>query len=146
MNKLFVPPVTLATRRVTVAIAAFVGIAGLALHGFASAQAPYPSRPVRLVVPFVAGGTTDVIGRIVAEKFAEKFGQPFVADNRAGANTVVGSEIVARATADGHTLLIVSASIAVNPSLVRKLPYGTERDFSPVGLVAGGPYLTEIIH
>ena len=75
----------------------------------------YPSRPVRLVVPFVAGGTTDVIGRIVAEKFAEKLGQPFVADNRAGANTVVGSEIVARATADGHTLLIVSASIAVNP-------------------------------
>ena len=145
MNKLFVPPVTLATRRVTVAIAAFVGIAGLALHGFASAQAPYPSRPVRLVVPFVAGGTTDVIGRIVAEKFAEKFGQPFVADNRAGANTVVGSEIVARATADGHTLLIVSASIAVNPSLVRKLPYDTERDFSPVGLVAGGPYLM-VVH
>lgn len=105
----------------------------------------YPSRPVRLVVPFVAGGTTDILGRIVAEKFSEKLSQPFVADNRAGANTVVGSEIVARATPDGHTLLIVSASIAVNPSLVRKLPYDTERDFTPVGLVAGGPYLM-VIH
>ena len=108
-------------------------------------SANYPSRPVRLVVPFAAGGTNDLLGRIVAEKFSEKLGQPFVADNRAGANTVVGSEIVARATPDGHTLLIVSASIAVNPSLVRKLPYDTVRDFAPVGLVAGGPYLM-VIH
>ena len=109
------------------------------------AQTAYPSRPVRLVVPFAAGGTNDILGRIVADKFAEKLGQPFVADNRGGANTMLGSEIVARATPDGHTLLIVSASIAVNPSLVRKLPYDTERDFAPVGLVAGGPYLM-VIH
>ena len=107
--------------------------------------AKYPARPVRLVVPFAAGGTNDILGRIVAEKLAEKFGQPFVADNRAGANTVVGSEIVARATPDGHTLLIVSASIAVNPSLVRALPYDTLRDFAPIGVVAGGPYLM-VIH
>ena len=107
--------------------------------------AKYPARPVRLVVPFAAGGTNDILGRIVAEKLAEKFGQPFVADNRAGANTVVGSEIVARATADGHTLLIVSASIAVNPSLLRALPYDTLRDFAPIGMVAGGPYLM-VIH
>lgn len=105
----------------------------------------YPSRPVRLVVPFAAGGTNDILGRMVAEKLADKLGQPFVADNRAGANTVVGSEIVARATPDGHTLLMVSASIAVNPSLVRRLPYDTLRDFEPVGLVAGGPYLM-VIH
>ena len=111
----------------------------------AYAQSPYPIRPVRLVVPFAAGGTNDIIGRVVAEKFSEKLRQPFVADNRAGANTVVGSEIVARATPDGHTLLIVSASIAVNPSLVRKLPYDTERDFAPIGNVAGGPYLM-VIH
>ncbi len=111
----------------------------------AHAQSPYPSRPVRLVVPFAAGGTNDIIGRIVAEKFSEKLGQPFVADNRAGANTVVGSEIVARAAPDGHTLLIVSASIAVNPSLMHKLPYDTERDFAPIGNVAGGPYLM-VVH
>ena len=107
--------------------------------------AAYPARPVRLVVPFAAGGTNDILGRIVAEKFSEKLGQAFVADNRGGANTVVGSDIVARATPDGHTLLIVSASIAVNPSLVRTLPYDTERDFAPVGLVASGPYLM-VIH
>ena len=114
--------------------------------GAAHAQtAAYPGRPVRLVVPFAAGGTNDIIGRIVAEKLSEKFGQSFVADNRAGANTVVGSEIVARATPDGHTLLIVSASIAVNPSLVTALPYDTLRDFAPIGMVAGGPYLM-VIH
>ena len=105
----------------------------------------YPARPVRLVVPFAAAGTNDLIARIVAEKFTTRLGQAFVPDNRAGANTVVGSEIVARATPDGHTLLIVSASMAVNPSLVRKLPYDTERDFAPVGMVAGGPYLM-VVH
>ena len=121
-------------------------VACLAAIAAAHAQtAAYPGRPVRLVVPFAAGGTNDILGRIVAEKFSEKLGQPFVADNRAGANTVVGSEIVARATPDGHTLLIVSASIAVNPSLVRKLPYDAQRDFAPVGMVAGGPYLM-VIH
>ena len=126
--------------RLTIAAMSFAAIS------IAHAQtASYPSRPVRLVVPFAAGGTNDILGRIVADKFAERLGQPFIADNRAGANTVVGSEIVARATPDGHTLLMVSASIAVNPSLVRKLPYDTERDFSPVGLVAGGPYLM-VIH
>jgi tripartite-type tricarboxylate transporter receptor subunit TctC len=117
----------------------------LASISAAYAQTAYPSRPVRLVVPFAAGGTNDILGRIVAEKFSEKLKQPFVADNRGGANTVVGSEIVARATPDGHTLLIVSASIAVNPSLVQKLPYDTTRDFSPIGMVAGGPYLM-VIH
>ena len=117
-----------------------------ALATVAHAQsANYPARPVRLVVPFAAGGTNDILGRIVADKFTERLGQPFVADNRGGANTMVGSEIVARATPDGHTLLIVSASIAVNPSLVRKLPYDTERDFAPLGLVAGGPYLM-VVH
>ena len=116
----------------------------LTAGGVACAQS-YPSRPVRLVVPFAAGGTNDILGRMVAEKFSEKLGQPFVADNRAGANTVVGSEIVARAAPDGHTLLIVSASIAVNPSLVRKLPYDTLRDFAAVGMVASGPYLM-VIH
>ncbi len=111
----------------------------------AHAQTAYPSRPVRLVVPFAPGGTNDILGRMVAEKFSEKLGQPFVADNRGGANTVVGSEIVARATPDGHTLLMVSASIAVNPSLVRKLPYDTARDFAPISNVANGPYLM-VIH
>ena len=111
----------------------------------AHAQSNYPARPVRLVVPFAAAGTNDIIARIVAEKFSARLGQPFVPDNRGGANTVVGSEIVARAAPDGHTLLIVSASIAVNPGLVKRLPYDTARDFAPVGMVANGPYLM-VIH
>ncbi len=126
-------------------LAACAVAAWCAIDAAHAQTATYPGRPVRLVVPFAAGGTNDILGRIVAEKLSEKFGQPFVADNRAGANTVVGSEIVARATPDGHTLLIVSASIAVNPSLVHKLPYDTLRDFAPIGMVAGGPYLM-VIH
>ncbi len=124
---------------------AFAAICAALVISAHAQTATYPTRPVRLVVPFAAGGTNDILGRIVADKFAERLGQPFIADNRGGANTVVGSEIVARATPDGHTLLMVSASIAVNPSLVRKLPYDTERDFAPVGLVASGPYLM-VIH
>ena len=111
----------------------------------AHAQNNYPARPVRLVVPFAAAGTNDIIARSLAEKFTARLGQPFVPDNRGGANTVVGSEIVARAAPDGHTLLIVSASIAVNPGLVKRLPYDTARDFAPVGMVANGPYLM-VIH
>jgi tripartite-type tricarboxylate transporter receptor subunit TctC len=122
-----------------------IAVTALLIAANAHAQSPYPARPVRLVVPFAPGGTNDILGRIVADKYSEKFGQLFVADNRSGANTVVGSEIVARATPDGHTLLIVSASIAVNPSLVRKLPYDTLRDFAAIGTVAGGPYLM-VVH
>ena len=125
--------------RLLAALVAFIAL------GNTHAQTVYPNRPVRLVVPFAPGGTNDILGRLVADKFSEKLGQPFIADNRGGANTMLGSEIVARATPDGHTLLIVSASIAVNPSLVRKMPYDTERDFAPIGLVAGGPYLM-VIH
>lgn len=113
--------------------------------GFAQGAARYPERPVRLVVPFAPGGTNDVIGRIVGEKLAARLGQPFVVDNRAGANSVIGSEIVAGAAPDGHTLLIVAAGFAINPSLRRKLPYDTLRDFAPIGLVGGGPYLL-VVH
>ncbi|HKU69458.1 MAG TPA: tripartite tricarboxylate transporter substrate binding protein, partial [Burkholderiales bacterium] len=105
----------------------------------------YPNRPIRLVVPFAPGGTNDIAGRIVAEKLSERLGQPFVVDNRAGANMVVGSEIVAKAAPDGYTLLIVAAGFAVNPSLRKKLPYDSLKDFSPVGLVGGGPYLM-VVH
>ncbi len=130
--------------RALMVAAGFVA-AGASLAQAAAAAEGYPSRPIRLVVPFAPGGTNDILGRIVSEKLSERLGQPFVVDNRAGANMVVGSEIVARASPDGHTLLIVSAGFAVNPSLSRRLPYDTERDFAPVGLVGGGPYLM-VIH
>jgi tripartite-type tricarboxylate transporter receptor subunit TctC len=105
----------------------------------------YPAKSIRLIVPFAPGGTNDVLGRIVADKLAERLGQPLVIDNRAGANSVLGSEIAARASADGYTLLIVSAGLAVNPSIVRSLPYDTERDLTPIALIGGGPYLM-VVH
>ena len=111
---------------------------GVAIPGAAAA---YPERPVRFIVPFAPGGTNDILGRIVAERLSTRLGQPFVIDNRAGANSVIGCEIVARANPDGYTLLIVAAGFAVNPSIIRTLPYDTERDFAPIGMVAGGPYL-----
>ena len=109
--------------------------------GISFAASAYPEKPVRFIVPFAPGGTNDILGRTIAEKLSARFGQPFVVDNRAGANGVVGCEIVARATPDGHTLLIVAAGFAVNPSIVRALPFDTLRDFAPVGVVASGPYL-----
>ena len=119
--------------------ALFAALISLSEIATTHAASRYPERPVRLVVPFAPGGTNDVMGRIVAERLAARLGQPFVVDNRAGANSVVGSEIVAGAMPDGHTLLIVAAGFAINPSLRRKLPYDTARDFAPVGRVGGGP-------
>lgn len=128
--------------RMSALFAALISLSEIAAtHG----ASRYPERPVRLVVPFAPGGTNDVMGRIVAERLAARLGQPFVVDNRAGANSVVGSEIVAGAMPDGHTLLIVAAGFAINPSLRRKLPYDTARDFAPVGRVGGGPYLM-VVH
>ena len=128
--------------RMSALFAALISLSEIAAtHG----ASRYPERPVRLVVPFSPGGTNDVMGRIVAERLAARLGQPFVVDNRAGANSVVGSEIVAGAMPDGHTLLIVAAGFAINPSLRRKLPYDTARDFAPVGRVGGGPYLM-VVH
>lgn len=98
-------------------------------------------RPIRLVVPFAPGGTADTVGRIVADRLQLRVGRPIVIDIRAGANSVIGSEIVAQANPDGHTLIIVAAGFAVNPSLRKSLPFDTLRDFAPVGLVGNGPYL-----
>jgi tripartite-type tricarboxylate transporter receptor subunit TctC len=110
-----------------------------------SAAAAYPERPVRFIVPFAPGGTTDVLARILSEKLSARLGQPFVVDNRAGANTVIGCEIVARAAPDGQTVIIVAAGFAVNATLMPKLPFDTLRDFEPVGTVAGGPYMM-VVH
>lgn len=100
----------------------------------------YPTKPIRLVVPFGPGGPTDIAARAVAQKLGEALGQPVVVDNRAGAGGSVGSGEVARAAADGYTLLYGSSStLAVNPSLYAKLPYDPARAFTPVALVARGP-------
>ena len=95
----------------------------------------YPERPIRIVVPFVAGGGGDFIVRAWADKLSDTLKQPIIVDNRGGGNTVVGTDIVAKAAPDGYTLLIVSPSIATNPALIPNLPYKTPDDFAPVGLV-----------
>ena len=127
--------------RIATVVAGFVAAAACLAQGTAG----FPNRPVRLVVPFAAGGTNDTVGRIVADRLSTHLGQPIVVDNRGGANSVVGSEIVAQASPDGYTLVIVAAGFAVNPSLMKKLPYDSLRDFAPVGLVGSGPYLL-VVH
>jgi len=130
---------------VSVLMVASIALVCASQPALAAAAAEYPVKPVRVIVPFAPGGTNDVAARIVAEKFSERFAQSFVVDNRAGANGVVGAEIVARAAPDGYTLLVASAGIAVNPSIMKSLPYDTQRDFTPLGMVGGGPYLM-VVH
>ncbi len=97
-----------------------------------AAAAAYPDRPVRLIIPSTPGSGPDGVGRILALRLGTELGQQIVADNRAGANGILASEIVARATPDGHTLLITSGSHTINPHVYRKLPYDTLKDFTPV--------------
>ena len=99
--------------------------------GSATAQS-YPSKPVRLLIPFPPGGGTDILARMVAQRLSDALGQPVVADNRPAVDGVVASETLARAAPDGYTLLLVSSSHAINPAIGRKLPYDTLRDFKPV--------------
>ena len=104
-----------------------------------SAQ-PYPTKPIRIVVPFPAGGTTDVLARAVAQKLTETLGQAVVVDNRPGAGGNIGAELVAKSPPDGYTLLMGTVGThAINPSLYPKMPYDHVKDFAPVILVAGVP-------
>ena len=105
----------------------------------AAAAQTYPSRPVRLIVPAAPGGGTDITARSVVPAIADNLGQPIVIENRGGAGGVVGTEVVAKAAPDGYTLLMVYISHATNPTLVTKLPYDTERDFTPITLISHEP-------
>lgn len=100
----------------------------------------YPARPVRFIIPFTAGGGNDAIGRILAQKLTETWGQQIVADNRVGANGVIGTQLAAKASPDGYTWVLVSTSFTMNPAM-RKLPYDPRKDFSPVALAAGAPII-----
>jgi tripartite-type tricarboxylate transporter receptor subunit TctC len=111
-----------------------------AAENIASGSA-YPSRPIRLLVGFSPGGATDVVARILGKKLSEAWGQQVVIDNRSGAAGIVATEITAKANPDGYTLLFVSSSFAIQPSVTPKLPYDSLRDFSPITLAVSAPYL-----
>ncbi len=105
----------------------------------------YPVKPVRLIIPWPAGGGTDIVARIIVQKVSENIGQSFVVDNRAGASGIIGTELVAKAAADGYTLLMGNtATNATNASVYRKLPYDPIRDFAPISLAASSPYIVSI--
>jgi tripartite-type tricarboxylate transporter receptor subunit TctC len=106
--------------------------------GLAHAQ-NYPNKSVRLIVPFAAGGSTDVIARILAPRLSEAWGQQVLVDNRPGGNTVIGTDIVAKSAPDGHTLLVTPAPFTVVPSVLTKLPYDPAKDFEPITLINTTP-------
>ncbi len=106
----------------------------------------YPNRPIRLVVPFPAGGNVDVFSRVLFRQVEIEIGQTFVIDNRGGANSLIGADVVAKATPDGYTLLNTSFGFAVNPVIIKKMPYDTEKDFVPVTNVALGLGYLMVVH
>ena len=101
----------------------------------------FPSRPVRMVVPYPPGGANDILARLLSPSMTQQLGQNVIVDNRGGGNTLIGSEIVARSVPNGYTLLVVAAGHAINPALYASLPYNTARDFIPVALFGDGAYV-----
>jgi tripartite-type tricarboxylate transporter receptor subunit TctC len=122
-------------------IAAALCAAALLYAGTASAQA-WPSKPIRLMVPFPPGGSTDIVSRIVAQKLSERLGQPIVIENRGGGGGTIGTAVVARSAPDGYNLTVASTSThVVAPGVYAKLDYDPVKDFAPIGLMAVSPYL-----
>jgi tripartite-type tricarboxylate transporter receptor subunit TctC len=129
-------------RRAALGLAAAVA-AAVALP--AAAQSAYPSKPITMVVPFPPGGPTDLVARVLAQQLGEQLGQSIVVDNKAGANGNIGAQAVARAPADGYTLLYNTSSITLSPALYKSLPWNVEKDFAPVALTAVVP-LALVVH
>ncbi len=118
------------------------GLMALALP--ALAQDVWPNKPIRMVVPFAPGGSTDVVARMLGQKLSALWNQPVVVENRAGAGGNVGADAVAKSPGDGYTLLMASGSVTINPALYRKMPFDTQRDLMPITNVAQGPMLVVV--
>lgn len=132
-------------RRVALGLAAASCALALWVPQSASAQDVWPTKPVRIVVPFAAGGTTDVVARAVAKDLGEMWGQPVVVENRGGAGGNIGADAVAKSAPDGYTLLMTSGSIfTVNPHMYARMPFDAKKDFIPVTNVASGPQLVVV--
>ncbi len=127
-----------------IGLARLAVFAGCLLVATAAAAQTYPTRQIRLVVPFAAGGPADLLARVIAEEMSKDFGQPVFVDNRPGANTIIGAELVAKAGPDGYTLLMaIDGTLVMNPFLYSKLSYDPFKDFAPVTLVALVPSVLE---
>ena len=117
-------------------------LAAAAAPSFAQSDRAYPDRPVRLIVPFPAGSATDIVSRLMAQKFGAKLGQQFVVENRPGASGNLGVDIIAKAAPDGHTIGLITASThGVTPALGTKLPYDSISDFKPISMIGAAPYV-----
>jgi tripartite-type tricarboxylate transporter receptor subunit TctC len=127
------------TRRIV--LAALAAASALALSGAALAQA-WPAKPVKIIVPYPPGGTSDILARAVGQKMAETYGQPVIVENKAGATGNIGADFVAKSPPDGYTLLLADiGSLAIAPSVVAALPFDPVRDFAPVVMVAYSPHI-----
>lgn len=115
-----------------------VTVAAFVMPALAMAQV-YPNQPIRLIVPFAPGGTTDMVARVIGSKLAEVMGQPVVVDNRGGGSTIIGTEALARSPADGYTIMLATPDFTVNPSIQPRLPYDTLKDFKPIALIGTYP-------
>ncbi|WP_431095906.1 Bug family tripartite tricarboxylate transporter substrate binding protein [Polaromonas aquatica] len=113
--------------------------AGLAAAALGATAQAYPTRPVKVIIPFPPGGTLDAVGRQLAQKLGDQMGQPFVVENRAGGNGTIGAHVVAQAPADGYTLLFNASTFTTAPMTMKSVPYGVVKDFTPVSLVAKAP-------
>lgn len=123
---------------------ALAAIGLVALAGSALAQG-YPNKPIRVVIPFPPGGTLDTVGRLLAQKLGEQMGQSFVVENKPGGNGVIGGDVVAKAPADGYTLLFNASTFTTAPMTMKSVPYAVQKDFAPIALVAKAP-LSVAIH
>ena len=111
----------------------------------AIAQANYPDRPIKMIVPYVAGGAADITARLVAQSMSDSMGQPVIVENRPGANGTIGSDMVAKATPDGYTLLLTaSGPLVINPVLYKKVPFDPVKDFSPISMLITYQYVLAV--
>ena len=115
--------------------------AALVLASPAARAQSYPSRPITLIIPFAPGGSNDLVGRALGKKLSETWGQPVVVENRGGGGTLIGTAAVAKAPADGYTLLLVSPTFSINPAVRKTMPFDTVKDFTPVAFIGRAPLL-----
>ncbi len=108
----------------------------MGLAGSVAAQQDYPSKPIRFISPFAAGGTTGIVGRLIGQKLTESWGQQVIVDNRPGGNTIIGTEALAKSPPDGYAFIFVLNTHVINPQLIANLPYDTIKDFAPVAILS----------